>query len=270
MATWIVGDVQGCNASLGVLLDRLGFSPSRDQLWLAGDLINRGPDSLGVMKRVLALGNSCNAVLGNHDLHYLATVLGWRKPRRKDTFHDILQAPERDAITRWLRSRPMLVRFDTWRTVLTHAGLPFMWTVDEAQQRARELERKLRSESAGRFLASMYGDALGHDEDARTPLERLIVTTNYLTRMRFLDERGRMDFAAKETVDKAPEGYQPWFRYPRPDDWRIVFGHWAALQGHTGVPGFEAIDTGCVWGGRLTAYQLETGERVSVPAQEKS
>ncbi|RMF14365.1 MAG: symmetrical bis(5'-nucleosyl)-tetraphosphatase [Gammaproteobacteria bacterium] len=269
MTTWIVGDIQGCDASFAALLSEIGFEPGRDDLWLAGDLINRGPDSLGVMRRVLSLGESVNAVLGNHDLHFLAVALGARKLKRKDTFGDILAAPERDRIIDWLRERPMLHTFDERQVVLAHAGLPFMWTVETARMRASALEATLRGSHAAAFLKAMYGDLLCHDYEAASEQEYQIVTTNYLTRMRFLDAEGRMDFTAKETVEQAPPGFRPWFEYPRPDTWTLVFGHWAALEGHTGLPRFVATDTGCVWGGSLTAWCLETGERVSVPAQEK-
>ncbi|MDN3553617.1 symmetrical bis(5'-nucleosyl)-tetraphosphatase [Halomonas almeriensis] len=268
MSTYVIGDLQGCHAEFIALLERLSFEPRRDRLWLAGDLVNRGPGSRDCLREVMALGESAEVVLGNHDLHLLAVARGGAGLKRKDTLVPVLEAPDREALLDWLQSRPLLVRRDA--TVMTHAGLPPQWSIDQAERRATEVEECLRSEQAGTFLERMYGNQPAAWHEALEGIERQRVIVNTLTRMRFIDYQGRLDFAAKAGLDTAPAGFAPWFQFPRDDQAYLLFGHWAALEGRTPDSRVraEALDTGCVWGGSLTALNLDNGERISVPSQQ--
>lgn len=266
MPTYAVGDLQGCHEEFVALLDKLSFDPRRDRLWLAGDLVNRGPGSLACLREVKALGDAAQVVLGNHDLHLLAVARGGADVKRKDTLHDILAAPDREALLDWLQACPLLLRDGD--TLMTHAGIPPQWSLEEAEVLATELAGCLRSEAAGTFLQQMYGNKPRRYRADLHGIERLRAIVNTLTRMRFIDAEGHLDFSAKEGLDSAPEGFVPWFQYSRNDDPWLLFGHWAALCGTT--PGskirVEALDTGCVWGGCLTALNLDSGERISVPS----
>ncbi|MDN3524236.1 symmetrical bis(5'-nucleosyl)-tetraphosphatase [Halomonas sabkhae] len=268
MTTYVIGDLQGCHAEFVALLERLSFDPRRDHLWLAGDLVNRGPGSLDCLREARALGESAEVVLGNHDLHLLAVARGGAGLKRKDTLAPILEAPDREALLDWLQSRPLLVR--RGNTVMSHAGLPPQWGIEQAARLAGEVEHCLSSDRAGAFLERMYGNEPSAWHDALEGIERQRVIVNTLTRMRFIDACGRLDFAAKEGLDTAPEGFAPWFQFPRDDQAHLLFGHWAALEGRTPDSRVraDALDTGCVWGGSLTALDLETGQRISVPSQQ--
>lgn len=269
MTTYAIGDLQGCHAEFVALLERLSFDPRRDRLWLTGDLVNRGPGSLACLREVAALGEAARVVLGNHDLHLLAVARGDAGLKRSDTLAAILDAPDREALLDWLQAQPLLVR--DGEDVMTHAGLPPHWSLARAEALADEVARALGGESSGAFLRQMYGNrpACWRDDLEGIPRLRLIVNT--LTRMRFIDAEGCLDFSAKEGLDSAPPGFAPWFQYPRPDAPRILFGHWAALEGRT--PGSrvdaQALDTGCVWGGHLTALDLASGERHRVPSRQR-
>jgi bis(5'-nucleosyl)-tetraphosphatase (symmetrical) len=274
MTAYAIGDLQGCHAEFVELLERIDFAPGRDRLWLAGDLVNRGPGSLACLREVRALGNAAFTILGNHDLHLLAVARGSARLNRKDTLDDILAAPDREALLDWLQSRPLLVRqaFDAGGdTVMVHAGLLPQWSADEAAGLAGEVEARLGSERSGAFLEQMYGNEPACWQASLDGIDRLRVIVNVLTRMRFIDADGCLDFSAKEGLDSAPAGFAPWFRYPRRDDLRLVFGHWAALQGRAKGARVraEATDTGCVWGGSLTALNLETGERIGVSSHQR-
>ncbi|ALM51618.1 symmetrical bis(5'-nucleosyl)-tetraphosphatase [Halomonas huangheensis] len=268
MATYAIGDLQGCHAEFVELLDRLSFDPRRDQLWLAGDLVNRGPESLACLREVMALGNAAEVVLGNHDLHLLAVARGGARLKRRDTLEDILQAADTNALLDWLQSRSLLVRQGEW--LMSHAGIPPQWSIEQAEQRAGEVEAALCSEFSGSFLEQMYGNRPRRFKPKLEGVDRLRAIVNTLTRMRFIDAEGRLDFDAKEGLDCAPAGYAAWFQYPRDDNPLLLFGHWAALAGTT--PGSrvraEALDTGCVWGDSLTALNLDTGQRISVPSHQ--
>ncbi|GGY00134.1 bis(5'-nucleosyl)-tetraphosphatase, symmetrical [Litchfieldella qijiaojingensis] len=265
MTTYAIGDLQGCHAEFLALLERLAFDPARDRLWLVGDLVNRGPESLTCLREVMALGDAAQVVLGNHDLHLLAVARGGADLKSKDTLAAILEAPDSGILLDWLQSRPLLLVEGEW--AMAHAGLLPQWPLSQAIELAREVERRLSSDTGGTFLERMYGNEPSRWRDDLDGIERLRFIVNAFTRMRFLDAEGRLDFSAKEGLDSAPAGFAPWFTFPRSDDPRILFGHWAALQGRT--PGSrvraEALDTGCVWGGSLTALNLTTGERVSEP-----
>ncbi|MGM0701200.1 MAG: symmetrical bis(5'-nucleosyl)-tetraphosphatase [Pseudomonadota bacterium] len=269
MTTYAIGDLQGCHAEFVELLERLAFDPSRDRLWLVGDLVNRGPESLACLREVRALGKAAVTVLGNHDLHLLAVARGGASLNRKDTLTGILEAPDREALLDWLQSQPLLVR--RGGDAMSHAGLLPQWSLEQAVELSREVEARLAGEQGGAFLEAMYGNTPRCWRDELDGLDRLRVVVNVFTRMRFIDADGCLDFTAKEGLDSAPSGFAPWFQFPRGDEVRLIFGHWAALEGRT--PGSrvrtEALDTGCVWGASLTALNLNSGERVSVPSRQR-
>jgi len=259
MPVYAIGDLQGCFDPLQRLLEKVQFDPARDQLWFTGDLVNRGPQSLECLRFVKSLGPAAVTVLGNHDLHLLAVWAGAERRKRKDTLDPVLDAPDADELCHWLRHQPML-HYDGQRdTVMTHAGLPPQWTLSRARELAAELEQVLRGPDYQAFFAHMYGNQPDTWDEHHQGYERLRLITNYLTRMRFIDAQGRLDFDSKEGPDAAPPGFRPWFEYARPDSTRILFGHWAALEGRVRNERFLALDTGCVWGGQLTALDLDSG-----------
>ncbi|MEO8466566.1 MAG: symmetrical bis(5'-nucleosyl)-tetraphosphatase [Gammaproteobacteria bacterium] len=266
MATYAIGDVQGCAKELDALLTKIVFRPWRDTLWLVGDLVNRGPDSLGVLRRVIALGRSAITVLGNHDLHLLATVAGRRELSATDTFQDVLEAPDAKELIDWLRHRPLLHHDAAAGRVLVHAGIPPMWTVREGRTHAREIETLLR----GRRWRSALRDMYGNEPETWSPKldreDRRRFTINALTRMRYCDRRGRLDLRNSGPPGTQPKGLLPWFDVPDRKATRahIVFGHWASL-GLLRRADVTATDTGCAWGNRLTAVRLgDPGRPISV------
>lgn len=265
MATYAVGDIQGCLDDLQALLKHISFG-SRDTLWCVGDLINRGPKSLETLRFLKQLGNQCVAVLGNHDLHLLACRYGARKPTKKDTFDEILTAPDADELLEWLRSKPLLYSDDKLDYTMSHAGIPPIWSLSEAQTYAREVESVLQSDNPRPFFSSMYGNQPDRWDHRLTGLERLRVITNYLTRMRFCKSDGGLEFDSKDEPSHAPPGFMPWFAHPQHkcSNERLLFGHWAALMGQTDNPHFIGLDTGCVWGGYLSALRLDDGENFCV------
>lgn len=268
MSTYAIGDLHGCHDEFVALLDRLSFSPSRDTLWLVGDLINRGPASLECLREVKALGSAARTVLGNHDFHLLVVARGGGKLKKSDTLNEILEAPDREGLLDWLQSLPLSVRESN--TFMSHAGLLPQWSVAQAEALGREVQEALASEASGQFLTQLFGNQPDVWQDSLEGMERLRLIVNVFTRMRFIDPQGRLEFAAKEGLESAPEGFLPWFQYPRGDDAQLLFGHWAALEGKASQARVtvEALDTGCLWGGRLTALNLASGERVSVPSQQ--
>ena len=259
MAIYAVGDVQGCCDELEQLLTGIGFEPARDRLWFVGDLVNRGPRSLDVLRLVHGLGDAAVVVLGNHDLHLLALARGGAHLRPADrTLHAILEAPDRARLLDWLQSRPMLHHDATLGVTMIHAGLPPQWDIALARSCAAELEGALRGSQSGRLFASMYGthpDLWREDLDGE---DRLRFITNALTRLRVCDAAGRLLLKHKGPPHKMPAGVMPWFRAPgrRWAGARIVCGHWSAL-GYLDEGGVLALDTGCVWGGALTARRLD-------------
>lgn len=262
MALYLIGDVQGCDAALGRLLDELAFSPSRDRLWVLGDLVNRGPDSLAVLRRLMALDGAAQALLGNHDLHLLAVAEGLRQPHRLDTLDGILQLParQRDGVLQWLCHRPLAGQ--ERGVLMVHAGVLPDWTVQQTLALAQEVETVLRSPERRDFLCQMYGNEPAAWDDALAGVERWRVVVNALTRMRFCSARGRMEFASKEGAGTAPAGYFPWFDVPgrRSAQAVVAFGHWSTL-GWLQRPDLIALDSGCVWGGQLTAVRLSEDGR---------
>ncbi len=266
---WAIGDIQGCFTELQQLLHKIDWDPAQDALYCVGDLVNRGPDSLQVLQFLYALDQQhpgkLKLVLGNHDLHLIACFYGFRKLQAKDTLAALLAAKDCPALIEWLCQQP-LVRAEA-DYVFCHAGIPPAWSLTDALACGADVAEALSATATrAEFLAQMYGNEPRIWDKKLRGMTRLRVITNYLTRMRFIDARGQLDFSAKESVADAPKGFKPWFSYRGATDRPIVFGHWAALQGRSNSPKHHALDTGCVWGGELTAMQLETQVRVSVPA----
>ncbi|MDP4556831.1 symmetrical bis(5'-nucleosyl)-tetraphosphatase [Halomonas meridiana] len=268
MSTYVIGDLHGCHAEFVRLLDALNFSPTHDTLWLVGDVINRGPGSLACLQEAQALGSAVRCVLGNHDFHLLVVARGGGKLKKNDTLDDILASPQRESLLDWLQSQPLVVH--EGNTLMAHAGLLPSWSAELALTLSGEVQSALQSEHSGAFLSQLFGNQPDRFRDDLEGMDRLRCIVNVLTRMRFIDAEERLDFAAKEGLDSAPEGFAPWFQFPRQDDLRLLFGHWAALEGRTphAKVNVEGLDTGCVWGGALTAMNLETGERTRVPSQQ--
>ena len=259
MALYLIGDVQGCDNALQRLLNEISFSASRDTLYFLGDLVNRGPDSAGVLRRLMGYGDSIQCVLGNHDLHLLAVAHGVRKPHRKDTLNGILDAPDRQAMLDWLRWQRMAIleTIDGHEVLMVHAGVLPTWTAIKTIVLASEAETVLRSPELGDFLHQMYGDEPTMWTDMLTGTARLRVIVNALTRLRFCDAQGRMEFAAKASAASAPVGFMPWFDVPtrQTAEVTVAFGHWSTL-GWLDRRDVLALDTGCVWGGSLSALRV--------------
>ncbi len=251
MATYAIGDVQGCFEELEALLREVGFRKD-DRLWFVGDLVNRGPGSTEVLRFVKGLGKRAVTVLGNHDLHLVTQHEGFERPRKDDTIQDVLRAPDRAALVDWLRTRPLMHVEGEWAMV--HAGLVPQWTIEKAAALACEAQDALAAKSYREFLSNMYGSTPDRWSDELAGWDRLRVIVNAMTRMRFCTPEGRMDFKAKG--EEAPPGYRPWFEMRPQREQAIVCGHWSAL-GLQLTPRLAAIDTGCVWGGSLTALRLE-------------
>lgn len=261
MALYCIGDLQGCLSPFARLLAEIDFSPSRDTVYVLGDLVNRGPDSLGVLRRLMALGEAAQCLLGNHDLHLLALWQGVRKPGRHDTVQDILQAPDCQTLLDWLRQRSMALHAQGW--LMVHAGVLPQWSAAQTLALAAEVEQALRGQNLKEFLSAMYGNAPSQWQDSLQGPDRLRVIVNALTRLRFCTPGGLMDFTSSESAGNAPEGYLPWFEVPgrATENTPIAFGHWSTLATEANHPaGLRhntlPLDTGCVWGGCLTAARL--------------
>lgn len=269
MAVYAIGDIQGCYEPFQRLLELLKFDPAADRLWLAGDLVNRGPHSIEVLRLAHALDKQVVAVLGNHDLTLLAAAAGQVKPKRKDTFQSILEAPDRDELLGWLRQRPMLHHDAELGFTMIHAGLPPQWDLALAQSCAAEVEATLRGPEWEKFMAQMFSSEPRRWHNGLAGYDRLRFIVNALTRMRFCTADGALSFTEKGPPGSEGIGLMPWFAVPsrRSADLNIVFGHWASL-GYYRAPGIYALDSGCVWGNQLTAIRLdEPGEPAfSVPA----
>ncbi len=265
MATYAIGDIQGCLEPLQCLLKKIAFDPAKDKLWLAGDLINRGPDTLATLRFLYNLRDSITIVLGNHDLHFIAVYYGLRKKGKSDTLDQLLIAPDRLDLVYWLRQQKLVHHDAALGYAMVHAGIPPQWDLQEALVRAREVETVLKSEQPENFLAGMYGNSPNLWSESLVGVDRLRVITNYFTRMRFCNAQGVLELQTKESADAAPEGFAPWFSFAqrKTRDEKIIFGHWAALEGKVNLPNLYALDTGCVWGGSLTAMRLEDGARFS-------
>lgn len=265
MATYVIGDVQGCLVPLKKMLDKINYQPHRDELWFTGDLVNRGPHSLQTLRFVKQLPSSTICVLGNHDLALLAIAAGVAEPSPEDTFQAVLQAPDKSALLQWLRSQPLLHHDPHFKVTLTHAGIYPGWDLAQAMALAHELEEILRGPEYISFLQNMYGNHPTVWEDTLTGWERARFITNAFTRMRFCTASGALNLTSKgNTLQHAEE--IPWFEIPnrRTKQDKILFGHWAALRGQCDVPHVYPLDGGCVWGYCLFALCLETNQRFSV------
>ncbi len=259
MSLYLIGDLQGCDAALQQLLEKISFSPSRDTLYLLGDLVNRGPASEAVLRRLMGYGGSARCLLGNHDLHLLALSYGARKPGRKDTLQGILNAPDRHAMLEWLRHQhlALLEHWGGQELLMVHAGVLPSWSADTTLRLAHEVEAALRSNDVAAFFATMYGNAPHAWDDSLQGPERLRVIVNALTRMRLCTSDGQMEFAFSGPADQAPAGYLPWYAVPgrQTAGVTVAFGHWSTL-GWLGRSDVLALDTGCVWGGCLSALRI--------------
>lgn len=269
MAIYTVGDIQGCYHELVHMLELIQFDKEEDQLWLVGDLVNRGADSLSVLRLVKSMGDAAITVLGNHDLHLLAVAAGVAELHHSDTLDEILAAPDRDALLTWLRQQRMLHVQDNF--VLLHAGLLPGWNVLQARDLAHEVEQALRGENYVTFLDKMYGNTPHSWDDTLTGYSRLRVITNALSRMRICSAQGEMQFKFKGEIGDVPEGYLPWFDVPQraSADATVIFGHWSAL-GLIVRPNVIALDTGCLWGGNLTAIRLEDRQIFQVKCNKQT
>ncbi len=267
MAIYAIGDIQGCAGAFGQLLKEIQFKPGSDRLWLVGDLVNRGPASLDTLRQVRDLGDAATTVLGNHDLHLLALAAGARKPGKHDTLDEILDAPDATELLDWLRQRPLAHHevVAGQPHLLVHAGLLPIWSVQEALVHADEVASALRAHDWRSFFLHMYGDEPSAWSDELGGYERLRVAVNALTRLRFCDASGVMDLKSKEGAGAAPPGFQAWFDIAsrRSADTTVVFGHWSTL-GLLLRQKLIGLDSGCVWGGALTAVRLPDRQTVQV------
>ncbi|MGE4336178.1 MAG: symmetrical bis(5'-nucleosyl)-tetraphosphatase [Pigmentiphaga sp.] len=261
--TWAIGDLQGCCAALDLLLAHSELRDERNRFWFVGDLVNRGPQSLATLRRVRELGERAITVLGNHDLHLLGIAAGARHMKEGDTLRDILEAPDAADWIDWLRHQPLAHQENGH--LLVHAGVLPAWTADDAEALAREVEGVLRGPDWQAFMHAMYGNQPDHWRDDWQGVDRWRVIVNALTRLRFCTAEGAMDFEVKESASAAPPGLLPWFEAPdrRSASTTVVFGHWSTL-GLLDQPNLLALDTGCVWGGSLTAVRLNDRHRVAI------
>lgn len=271
MATYAIGDVQGCYTALQKLLKHIQFDPQQDQLWFTGDLVNRGSHSLEVLRFVKELGKSQKTVLGNHDLHLLACAYHQHPGWDEDTFAAILSAPDREELIDWLRQQALFHYDQKLDFALVHAGLAPSWDLPKAQMLAQEVETLLRGEKIAEFLGQMYGDKPDYWDESLTGWDRLRAITNYFTRTRFCYPDGRLELSDKGPADAPQERILPWFRLPDRlnAELKVIFGHWAALGGITHTPKVYSLDTGCVWGFKLTAMRLEDEKRFGVSCESE-
>lgn len=259
MATYAIGDVQGCFRTFERLLRRVDFDPSADRIWLAGDMVNRGPRSLEMLRWVVEHDDAVTAVLGNHDLYLLARHAGVLGARRRDTIAPILEAPDRNRLVDWMRRRPILYRED--RYVMVHAGLLPRWTIDEAERKARDIEAALRSDD----FASLLGDVRRQNDGLTGDQREMQHDLAVFTRIRMLRRSGEPEYMYNDAPEKAPSNLRPWFAVPhKRGDVTVIIGHWAAL-GLRLQAGLVALDSGCVWGNMLSAYRLEDAQVFQEP-----
>jgi len=268
MATYVIGDVQGCYDELIKLLQKIGFDKQKDKLIFAGDLINKGPESLKTINYIMSLGSAAEAVLGNHEILFLAVSYNFFPNSNKNTFDDILKASNLEEIQEWLCNQKLLIKHDN--NYICHAGIPHIWSPKKALKRANEIEFVLKNPTTRKLLlANLFnneGDRWSKDLEG---FERWLCILNYFTRMRTLDEGGKLDLKFSSTVEQVPDNFKPWFKLKHKkfsNDKKIIFGHWAAIKGDTQDSNRIALDTGCVFGGKLTCYCIETQKKYSVKA----
>jgi bis(5'-nucleosyl)-tetraphosphatase (symmetrical) len=268
VADYAIGDLQGCYEPLQRLLQFINFDDSTDRLWFVGDLVNRGPDSLAVLRFVKSLVIKPYIALGNHDLHLLASLFGGKPWKgHDDSLQQVFDADDSDELGHWLRQQSILCYSKELNIVMCHAGIAPMWNLPQAISYAKELEAVLLGDDYSEFLSQMYGNTpLGWSNELQG-LDRLRTITNYFTRMRFCDSHGQLDFNDKGNLAEAPPGLYPWYEVPdrQEIDADLVFGHWAALMGACPHPRIHALDTGCLWGGSLTALRLQDRHKFSIP-----
>jgi bis(5'-nucleosyl)-tetraphosphatase (symmetrical) len=272
MAIYAIGDVQGCFDELEALLRVLRFQRASDQLWFVGDLVNRGPKSLQVLRFVAELGNDARVVLGNHDLNLIAIAAGVRKLRPKDTVQDVLEAPDGDELIAWLTRQPLVVQEPGIPYAMVHAGLAPQWNVSEALVHAREVQSALNGDRRAGFLARMYGNKPDRWKKSLSGWERLRFITNALTRIRYIAPGGRLDLTESGSPGSTSNALTPWFAWNKRRSYgeSILFGHWATLRLEEKLDPVHRVyhlDTGCVWGGELTAMRLDDQQYFSVPSQ---
>lgn len=264
MARFAIGDIQGCFSELMALLAQVNFDPSCDELFSVGDIVNRGPQSLEVLRWMYTHRDAVHLVLGNHDLHLLAVSKGYENKKSRDTLDDILHAPDREILLDWLRNQPLFLREDTF--CLVHAGVWPGWRLDEVQRLAQEVSTLLQADSGQAFFKQLYGNRPVLWSTDLTDNDRLRFIVNSLTRMRVLYQDQSLDFDYKRRLDDMPSELQPWFAFPLSSDIpRVIFGHWSAL-GLKMTEQIWALDTGCVWGGQLTMVNCDTGEIFQEPS----
>ncbi|HEV3240589.1 MAG TPA: symmetrical bis(5'-nucleosyl)-tetraphosphatase [Casimicrobiaceae bacterium] len=266
MSHYVVGDIQGCYAEFAQLLDLIAFDPQRDRLWLVGDLVNRGPDSLSVLRQVKSLGAAATTVLGNHDLHLLTVAAGHRAAHKRDTLAAVLAAPDRDELLDWLRRRPLVVHEGEF--LLVHAGLLPSWTPADAVALSREVEAVLASPAHDDFLHHLYGDEPARWNNGLTGHDRLRVIVNACTRLRFCSADDAIELQEKRGPGHSPPGFAPWFAHPerKSAGVTIVCGHWSTLD-LMFAPNVMMLDSGCLWGGTLTAVRLDDARVFQVPSR---
>ena len=261
MARYAVGDLQGCLTPLQCLLEEVGFDADRDQLWLVGDLVNRGPQSLETLEFLYPLRDRLRIVLGNHDLHALALARGATDQGRHPSLEPLLRSPRLREFMDWLRTLPLCIRGERGDYVMSHAGIAPIWTTSQALDYSAEVSAVLRDDARiDHFLRVMYGNEPARWSDDLAGMDRLRAITNYFTRMRICRADGTLDLSFKGPPEQTPAGLAPWFQWPesRPRAETQLFGHWAALEGKTGRDDCIGLDTGCVWGGRLTLFNLDS------------
>ncbi len=275
MSTYAIGDLQGCYSELQDLLDKINFDETNDQLWFVGDIVNRGPESLACLRFVKSLGTNAKTALGNHDLHLLAIANKVRKPHRKDTFDEILNAEDSKELFDWIRQQPLLVTNTDLNFTMVHAGLPPQWTLEQAKQLAQETESLLQSKQFDDFIHNMYGDQPDTWSDTLKDDDRHRFIINAFTRIRYLDKNGKLDIKENGAPGTQPKSLTPWYAIPerKTKKDKIIFGHWSTV--HLGNENnfkqynVYPLDTGCLWGGELTAMRLQDEKLFSVPSQQE-
>lgn len=272
MATYAIGDIQGCYHELRLLLKKIHFNPNSDQLWLAGDLVSRGPKSLEVLQFLYDHQDACTAVLGNHDLHLLANYHLGRKPNPKDKLKPLMKSSDKEELMEWLISQPLAYYDGDFKMLMTHAGVPPGWDLEQTLANAFEAETTLANPNKRKkYFKKMYGNEPATWDKTLKKYDRLRFTTNALTRMRFCDLDGNLDFVKKGAPSKRFKYYKPWYKFQKKllKETGVVFGHWAALNGKAKNKNLFALDTGCVWGNKLTALRLEDKKQFQVKALRK-
>lgn len=269
MANLLIGDVHGCYNELVKLLEQAHYSPAQDCLWFTGDLIARGKQSLEVLRFIKSLGSQAKVVLGNHDIHLLSIHAGLKKSKPKDYLDALLAAPDCDELIDWLRHQPLLQLEPNLKLVMTHAGIPPNWSLEDAVELSCFVEKRLQSDNYQKWLDKLYGNKPTQYSLSLSKSEKLRYSCNALTRMRYCYPDGELELTCKVAPDKAPSPLKPWFSYPSKvieQGYCIAFGHWAALEGKWTPAQIYALDTGCCWGGKLTLLNIESQTIFSQPA----